>query len=231
MKIVAPYDRPREKLERSGQAALGDNELLAIVLGHGTANAGALELANAVLDAVGGVHGLAKASAGELRRVPGIGAARAAQLIAAIEIGRRTLLHGRRERVQIIKAMDAGLLLVPQFGAKTVEHFGVLLLDTRHRVLRTCLLSVGTLDASIVHPRDVFREATLAGASAVILFHNHPSGEPRPSEDDVQLTRRMIEAGEVMGIPVLDHMILVDRGFHSMREAGSLAACRPATQR
>ena len=231
MKIVAPYDRPRVKLERAGQAALGDNELLAIVLGHGGARASALELANTVLDAVGGVHGLAKAGAGELQRVPGIGSARAAQLIAAVELGRRTLLRGRRERVQIVHAIDAGRILVPQFGAKTVEHFGVLLLDTRHRVLRTCLLSVGTLDASIVHPREVFREATLTGAAAIILFHNHPSGDPRPSSDDVQLTQRIMDAGELMGITVLDHMIVVERGFHSMREAGTLAACRRALPR
>src|SRR3954471_20888594 len=106
MKSVAPHDRPREKLERGGAGALGDNELLAIVLGHGVPNAGALELANAVLAATGGLHGLARATVDELRQVPGIGAARAAQLIAAVESGRRTLLRGRRDRPQIMTAMD-----------------------------------------------------------------------------------------------------------------------------
>ena len=223
MKTIAPYDRPREKLQRVGQGALGDNELLAIVLGHGVPRTGALELANAVLHAAGGLHGLARASADELRRVPGIGAARAAQLIAAVELGRRTLLRGRRERVQVASAMDAGRLLVPQFGTKPVEHFGVLLLDTRHQVMRVCLVSIGTLDTSIVHPREVFREATIAGAAAIILFHNHPSGDPRPSGDDVALTLRLMQAGELMGIAVIDHLILVERGFHSLREAGNLA--------
>src|SRR3954467_8228236 len=222
MKTVAPHDRPREKLERIGAAALGDNELLAIVLGHGDANAGALELANAVLAAIGGLHGLARTSGDELRQVPGIGAARAAQLIAAVEAGRRTLRRGRRERPQILAAIDAGRLLVPQYGTKAVEHFGVLLLDTRHRVIRSTLVSLGTLDASIVHPREVFREATIAGAAAIVLFHNHPSGDVKPSPDDVALTRRLMQAGEIMGITVLDHLILVERGFRSLRECGDL---------
>ena len=225
--MVAPHDRPREKLERTGCAPLGDNELVAIVLGHGVHNTGALELANAVLGASGGLQGLARATSGDLRRVPGIGSARAAQLLAAIEMGRRTLLRGRHERVQIVTAMDAARLLVPQFGSKPVEHFGVLLLDTKHQVLRTSIISIGTLDASIVHPRDVFREATVAGAFAIILFHNHPSGDPAPSRDDVALTLRLIAAGELMGIPVLDHLILVDRGFHSLRDAGELRLATP----
>jgi DNA repair protein RadC len=226
MKSVAPHDRPREKLARAGVAALGDNELLAIVLGHGLPNAGALELANAVLLAAGGLQGLARTSIDELRRVPGIGAARAAQLIAAVEAGRRTLLRGRRERIRIATAVDAARVLVPQFGMKPVEHFGVLLLDTKHQLLRTSLVSIGTLDASIVHPREVFREATVAGAAAIILFHNHPSGDPRPSGEDVALTQRLMDAGEIMGINVIDHVILVDHGFHSLREGGHLTAAR-----
>src|SRR5262245_28108511 len=118
MKTTAPYDRPREKLERVGPAALGDNELLAIILGHGVPNSGALDLANAVLQAAGGLPGLVRSSLDDLRRVPGIGTARAAQLIAAVEAGRRTLLRGRRERVRIMTAIDAARVLVPQFGMK-----------------------------------------------------------------------------------------------------------------
>src|SRR6187401_2222570 len=208
MRSVAPHDRPREKLERVGAGGLGDNELLAIVLGHGLPRTSALELANAVLATVGGLHGLARASPDDLRRVPGIGTARASQLIAAIEAGRRTLVRGRRERVQIKSARDAAELLVPEFGALPVEQFGVLLLDTKHRVVRTTRLSVGTLDASIVHPREVFRAATAAGVAALVLFHNHPSGDPTPSADDVALTRRLVRAGELMGIAVLDHVIV-----------------------
>ena len=222
MKTIALHDRPREKLERVGASALGDNELLAVVLGHGVTNAGALELANVVLAACGGLHGLVRSTTAELRRIPGIGAARAAQLLAAVELGRRTLLRGRHERVQIAAAIDAARVLVPQFGSKSVEHFGVMLLDTKHHVLKTTLISVGTLDASIVHPREVFREATVAGAFGIILFHNHPSGDPAPSKDDVALTKRLMDAGELMGITVMDHLILAERGFRSLRESGDL---------
>jgi DNA repair protein RadC len=222
MKTVAPHDRPREKLERVGAAGLGDNELLAIVLGHGVPRTSALDLANAVLDAVGGLHGLARATTDDLRRVPGIGGARASQLIASVEAGRPTLLRGRRERVQIRTARDAAEILVPQFGTRPVEHFGVLLLDTKNRVLRTTLVSVGTLDASIVHPREVFRAAASAGAAALVLFHNHPSGDPTPSADDVALTRRIVRAGELMGINVLDHVIVAESRFHSLREREDL---------
>jgi len=222
MKTIAPHDRPREKLARLGPAGLGDNELLAIVLGHGAPRAGALDLANAVIASAGGLHGLARASADDLCGVPGIGAARAAQIIAALEIGRRTLLRARRERLQIVTPRDAAELLIPQFGSQPVEQFGVVLLDTKHRVLRTRVLSVGTLDASIVHPREVFREATSGGASALVLFHNHPSGDPTPSEDDVKLTRRMVTAGEIMGITVIDHVIISDTRFCSLKQAGAL---------
>ena len=217
MKTVAVHDRPREKLERLGAAALGDNELLAIVLGHGRANASALDLANAML-AAGGLRALVRARHGELRRVPGIGAVRAAQVLAAIELGRRSIARLDEDRPQLDSPRSVAAYLLPQFGSRPVEQFGVLLLDTKHRVLRASILSVGTLDASIVHPREVFREATAAGAAALVLFHNHPSGDPEPSDDDVRLTDRMAAAGVLMGIHVLDHVILADTTYYSFRE-------------
>ena len=209
-------------MERAGPGVLGDNELLALVLGHGVSRSSALELANAILAAVGGLHGLVRATPDELVRVPGIGPARAAQLIAAIEAGRRSLMRARRERPQIQTAMDAAQLLVPQYGSHPVEQFGLLLLDTKRRVLRTTLVSMGTIDASIVHPREVFRAAANARAASLILFHNHPSGDPAPSEDDVALTKRMVRAGELMGIVVLDHIIVAENRYHSLREQGDL---------
>jgi len=222
MKTVAVHDRPREKLERVGVSAVGDNELLAIVLGHGAARASALELANLVLDAAGGLHGLARATPDDLRRIPGIGRARAAQLLAAIEAGRRTLVRGRRDRAQMLCARDVAELVIPQFGTRPVEQFGVVLLDTKHRVLRVSIVSVGTLDASVVHPREVFREAIGGGAAAIVLFHNHPSGDPRPSEEDVRLTKRLLAAGQLMGIDVLDHVIISETRYYSMKETRTL---------
>jgi DNA repair protein RadC len=217
MKTVATNDRPREKLERLGAGALGDNELLAIVLGHGRVRASALDLANALL-APGGLSGLVRARHGELRKLPGIGAARAAQVLAAIELGRRTLARAGELRPQLSSPRAVAEFLLPQFGNRPVEQFGVLLLDTKHRVLRASVLSIGTLDASIVHPREVFREAAAAGAAAIVLFHNHPSGDPEPSADDVRLTERLMAAGVLMGIDVIDHVVLADVKYYSFRE-------------
>ena len=217
MKSVATHDRPREKLQRLGAAALGDNELLAIVLGQGRARASALDLANAML-AQGGLRALSRARQEELRRVPGIGAARAAQVMAAIELGRRSLTRSDDARLQLNSPRSVAEYLLPQFGNRPVEQFGVLSLDTKHRVIRASILSVGSLDTSIVHPREVFREATASGAAAVVLFHNHPSGDPEPSVDDVRLTERLMAAGILMGIDVLDHVILADVKYFSFRE-------------
>ena len=221
MKAVAPHDRPREKLQRLGAGALGDNELLAIVLGHGRARTSALDLANAVLGAADGAHGLVRTRYDELCAIAGIGRARAAQILAAVELGRRTLTRAAAERVQIVNPRAAAEFLLPQYGNRPVEQFGVLLLDTKHRVLRTLVLSVGTLDASIVHPREVFGAAAVAGAAALVLFHNHPSGDPKPSQDDVQLTRRLAAAGVLMGIDVIDHVILADVRYYSFKEEGT----------
>jgi DNA repair protein RadC len=221
MKAVAPHDRPREKLQRLGAGALGDNELLAIVLGHGRARTSALDLANAVLGAADGAHGLVRTRYDELCAIAGIGRARAAQILAAVELGRRTLTRAAGERVQIVSPRAAAEFLLPQYGNRPVEQFGVLLLDTKHRVLRALVLSVGTVDASIVHPREVFGAAASAGAAALVLFHNHPSGDPKPSQDDVQLTRRLAAAGVLMGIDVIDHVILADVRYYSFKEEGT----------
>jgi DNA repair protein RadC len=224
VKAIAAADRPREKLVRVGADALGDNELVAVVLGLGQRARSALDLANAVLDDVGGLHRLARASHDALCRVPGIGAAQAARLLAAVELGRRTLLQPPVDRPQLRSPRDTAGYLLPRFSARPVEHFGLVLLDVRCRVIRTALLSVGTIDATTVHPREVFREATVAGASSVVLFHNHPSGDPAPSPDDVRLTARLVRAGEVMGIDVIDHLILADDRYYSFRESGGLGA-------
>jgi DNA repair protein RadC len=222
MKAIAPHDRPREKLSRVGARSLGDNELLAIVLGQGRPDASALDLANAVLAAADGVAGLARAAHDDLTRIHGIGSARAAQVLAAVELGRRTVAHAGCTRVQMTSPRTAADYLLPLYGNRPVEQFGVLLLDTKHRVLRSTVLSIGTLDASIVHPREVFREAVAGGAAAIVLFHNHPSGDPEPSREDTRLTERLMAAGALMGIDVIDHVILGDARYFSYREKGSL---------
>jgi DNA repair protein RadC len=224
MKAIAERDRPREKLARVGPGALGDNELVAIVIGQGQPRASALDLANAVLAVAGSVAGLARTAHDELTQVPGIGAARAAQVLAAVELGRRTIAQGASERVQLKSPRAIAQHLYPRHGNQRVEQFGVLLLDTKHRALRTSVISIGTLDASIVHPREVFREAVAAGAAAIVLFHNHPSGDPAPSPEDIGLTERLVAAGVLMGIEVVDHIILGDGQCYSFWQQGAFQA-------
>jgi DNA repair protein RadC len=222
MKELPLHDRPREKLARTGPSALGDNELLAIVIGPGTARRDALALAVDVLGGIGGLRGLARSGLADLARATTLGPARAARVLAAIELGRRTLLRGREERARFLTPSQIAAHLVPQFGDRAVEHFGAVLLDSKRRLLRTTVLSVGSLDASVAHPRELFREAAVGGASAVVVFHNHPSGDPTPSPEDVDLTRRLVRAGEIIGIDVLDHLILAETSYFSFREARRL---------
>ena len=222
MKEVAPHDRPREKLERLGASALGDNELLALVLGSGSRAQDVLKLSNAVLEQCGGLHGLTRAAAADLRRIRGVGGARAAQVLAAVELGRRTLMRTHVDRPQLTTPRQLASYLLPQHGSCPVEQFGIVLLDTKHRLLQIKLVSTGSLDSTVAHPREVFREAIAGRAAAIVLFHNHPSGDPHPSEDDVALTAQLLYAGQVVGIDVLDHLILADQRYYSFMEAGKL---------
>jgi DNA repair protein RadC len=220
MKDVAPHDRPREKLERLGPAGLGDNELLALILGGGVRGSGALELANRVIEFAGGLYGLTRTAVNDLRRVRGVGRARAAQVIAALEFGRRSLARDAAQRPRFTAPAEMAAYLLPLYGASTVEQFGIVMLDSKSRVIRIKLVSVGSIDSTIVHPREVFREAAASAAATIILFHNHPSGDPTPSGNDLVLTARMIHAGEIMGIDVVDHIILADQTYYSLLESG-----------
>ena len=222
IKSIAPHDRPREKLERLGPAGLGDNELLAIILVHGFRDTNALDISNSVLSAAQGLHGLTRQSVGDPCRVRGLGPAKASQVLAAVELGRRTLIRQPCERRQLGTPRDVASYRLPRYGARSVEQFGIVLLDTRHRALRAAVLSVGTLDASLVHPREVFREAAGGGAATIVLFNNHPSGDPTPSGDDLTVIRRLVEAGRVMGIEVVDHLVLADTRYCSFREKGKI---------
>jgi DNA repair protein RadC len=222
MKELSLDDRPREKLLRHGAVSLGDNELVALVIGQGSRSGGALSVANNLLATHGGVHGLAQSTPGELARVAGIGRARSVQIVAALELGRRTLTRAATARFRLANPRDAAAYLLPRFGARPVEQFGIVLLDSKHRVTRTAILVSGTLNTSIVEPRDVFREAALGSAAAIVAFHNHPSGDPTPSPEDVDLTRRLAAAGTLMGIELLDHLVIGDQRFCSLKEMGQL---------
>ena len=222
MKDLSPDDRPREKLLRHGAAALGDNELVALVLGSGCAQAGALAVANELLRTRGGLHGLARSSCPDLAHVAGVGIVKAARLVAAQELGRRTLAVAPSARIRLASPRDSAAFLLPVFGSRSVEHFGAVLLDTKHRVIRTAVVAIGTLNSTVVEPRDVFREAMLNAAAAIVVFHNHPSGDPSPSPDDIALTRRLAAVGDLMGITVVDHIVLGDARYCSLKEMGEL---------
>jgi len=222
MKALAPQDRPREKLARAGVGSLGDNELVALLLGTGVKARSALTVAQDVLDAAGGIRGLARVGADELCRVAGIGRPRAARLLAAVELGKRAVTGDAGDRPRLVSPDALGSYLLPLFSDHREERFGVVMLDSRCRLIRTETLSVGSLDASIAHPREIFRAATVASASTIAVFHNHPSGDPLPSADDVTLTERLVAAGEIMGIDVVDHLILGDGKWFSFRDAGLL---------
>ena len=223
MLVLSPEDRPREKLWRHGAAALGDNELVALVIGSGgpgSTGGSALTVANALLRARGGLHGLIRSSLDEMVRIPGVGRARVAQVAAALELGRRTLVHAPPARTQIRSSREAAVFLLPIYGTRPTELFGLILLDGQHRVLRTTVVAMGGLNATSVEPREVFREALLGSAASVVVFHNHPSGDPTPSPEDVELTRRLMAAGELMGVTVLDHIVLGEVRYCSLKEAG-----------
>ena len=222
MKNLSLDDRPREKLLRHGARALGDNELVALVLGSGSRRSGALAVANDVLSARGGLYGLVRSTCDDLSRVAGIGSARAAQIVAAVELGRRTLMRAPRARMPLLAPRDVVAHLVPLVGVPPTEQVGVVLFDTKHRVMRTTIVAVGTLNSAGVVPRDVYREATQAGAAGVVVFHNHPSGDPCPSPDDARLTRQLRAAGELLGIELMDHIILGESRYFSFKETGQL---------
>jgi DNA repair protein RadC len=221
---MAPSDDelPRERLFARGPSTLSDAELVALTLRTGSRGAGVGELAAGLLARHGGLSGLARSDLRELTRVQGIGRTKAASLAAALELGRRVARRRLREGDAVKGPEDVFRHFHPRLRDAAQEHFCVLLLDGRHRVLGEEVVSLGTLTASLVHPREVFRPALRACAAALILVHNHPSGDPEPSPEDRSVTERLARAGELLGIPILDHVVVAERGFRSLRDEGCL---------
>ena len=216
-------DQPRERLERVGAESLSDAELVALLVRTGTHAADALSLSQKLLVEVGGLHGLAELSLAELAVKPGLGLAKSASILAAGEVGRR-LAESRLDRGTAIGSPEDVYRHFSQRMRRChQEHFMVLLLDGRNRVMRQSRVSQGTLNASLVHPREVFRSAVREAAAALVLVHNHPSGDPTPSREDLEITDRLVEAGGVLGIRVLDHVVIAEGRFYSFRERGQLA--------
>jgi DNA repair protein RadC len=211
--VSAGAPRPREKLRARGPTTLVDAELLALVLGSGTPGLSALRIARALARRTPAE--LSSWSLARWMRVRGIGPARASSLTAAFELGRRA--HERPVSSTPIRGPDDVLAQVRDLARARREHFVVLLLNARHELQCREVVSIGSLNASIVHPREVFLPAILHSAASVVLVHNHPSGDPEPSEEDLSITKRLVQVGELMGIGVLDHVIVATRGVVSLR--------------
>ena len=215
--------RPRERLLAEGEGALSDAELLAIMLRSGTQEQTAIGLAHKLLGRFGSFRALATKSAAELSSVKGIGPAKAAQVKAALEIGRRLARQKATEPGRkLTDSQTVYDMYAPRLRDRRKETFLVLLVDTHHRVFREITVSEGTLTASLVHPREVFNEAVRDSAAAVVCVHNHPSGDPTPSDHDIQITRRLHTAGSTLGIHVLDHVILGDGTYYSFADENQL---------
>jgi DNA repair protein RadC len=215
-------ERPRERMMAHGAEALSHAELLAILLRTGTSQESVMDLAHNILKECGGLRYLVDASLEQLMNVRGVGPAKALQLKAGIELGRRMAAARFGDRPVIKRPADASDLIMEELRYQTVEHFMCLFLNTKNQVTARETLSVGTLNASLVHPREVFREAIKRGSASIICAHNHPSGDPTPSPEDIALTRRLREAGELVGIDVLDHLIIGDGKYVSLKERGLL---------
>ncbi len=213
-------ERPRERMARLGPGALSSQELLATLLGTGARGASVLDLADRVLGS--GLRTLASRSLAELEGEHGLGRAKAVRVLAALELGARLASDAGATTKELQSPEEAARYLLPRYSARPVETFGLLALDARNRLRREVVVAVGCLTASLVHPREVFQEAVVSRAAALVLFHNHPSGDPEPSAEDLSLTRRLAAAGSLMGIEVLDHLVLGAGRFVSLKDRGIL---------
>ncbi len=213
-------ERPRERLQNYGPAALSTAELIAIMLRVGRPGENAVSLGTRLLSEFGGLNGLVKASFSELANTKGLGTAKIAQLKAGLELGRRLLLTSPDARPQITSPTDVANLLMLEMGNLEQEHLRTMLLDTKNRLLASPTVYIGNVNASIVRVGEVFREAVRENATSIIIAHNHPSGDPTPSSEDVQVTRSIVKAGKLLNIEVLDHIVIGYQRFVSLKERG-----------
>jgi len=218
---LPPAERPRERLQKFGPEALSAQEIIALILGRGIAGESVMVTAQRLLGKFGSLRGIAGATLEELSQIKGIGPAKASQIKAAFELPNRIEGPPESGKKPVVKTPEDVVALVQsRLKNKKKEHFLTLLLDTRNQLIKVAEISVGSLDSSIVHPREVFKEAVAASAASAIVAHNHPSGDPQASDDDIRLTRRLAEAGEIMGIDVLDHIILGEKRYLSLKREG-----------
>jgi len=213
-------DRPRERLYARGPGELSLQELLAIVIGGGTRGSSALVVALRLLGEFGDLVVMGRAGVDEMRRVPGIGFARACQLVASFELGKRFARETRGSGVSIKAPKDVARLFMDEMKHYDREHFKAAFLNTKNQIIKVVTVSIGSLNASIVHPREILKPAIAASAASIVLVHNHPTGDPSPSREDVEFTRRFARCGELIGIELLDHIVIGADRFQSLKETG-----------
>jgi DNA repair protein RadC len=212
-------ERPREKLLRFGADKLSDTELLAILLRVGSCGKSAVDMARELINEFGTFRNIDSKSFVELKR-KGLGIAKIAQLKAAIEIGKRFLKEKSLPKMKVKTSKDIVDYFIPYLRDMKKEVFKAVLLDGKNKIIKDVTISEGTLTKSIVHPREVIKEAVAEGAAALVLIHNHPSGEPQPSQDDIEITNRIVSACELVGIRILDHVIIGDNNYFSFLNEG-----------
>jgi DNA repair protein RadC len=219
IKDLPKSERPTEKLLAHGADALSNAELLAVIIRTGTGNESAIEVSRRLLgmDSKGIKH-LMDASFKDLTKVKGIGECKAAQIIAALELGKRIKRIGFYDKVRVTSPDIVAEVVMDEMSCLQKEHFRTVILDTKNQIICIENISIGTLNASIVHPRDVFKAAIRNNGNSVILVHNHPSGDTSPSNEDINITKRLVEGGNLMGIKVLDHLIIGNGNYLSMKE-------------
>lgn len=218
MKEVPEEDRPREKLMNKGSSALTDEELVAILLRTGTTDLNVLDLAQYILRSSGGISGLMKYSYEDLSKIHGVKDAKACQLLAGIELGRRVFSAEAKEKFSVTSPKSIAQLMMAEMRYLKSEKFVVLLLDTKNHLISQEEISIGGINYSLVDPRSVFEAGLRKGANAIILVHNHPSGNPEASEEDKLLTRRLSEVGELLSLKIVDHVIIGDNDYFSFKE-------------
>jgi DNA repair protein RadC len=219
---IPSEERPRERMQQHGSGALSHAELLAILLRTGTKDESSIHLAQRILTECGGLRRLAESNWDDLTHIRGIGPAKALLLQASIELGRRVARSQLPDMVKITCPQDAANLLMEELRHLREEHFVCLFLNTKNQVIGRQTLSIGSLNASIVHPRELFRAAIRRSSASILCAHNHPSGDPTPSPEDIALTKRLAEAGELLGIELLDHLVIGDNRYTSLKETGCL---------
>jgi DNA repair protein RadC len=215
-------ERPRERLKQFGPEALSAQELLALIIGRGVSKKSVMTIAQELLIKFGNIKAISEATIEELSQIKGIGFAKAVQIKACFELGKRKDLEPElkdfdiKDPQSVIKAIRASI------KDKAKEHFKLIFLNARNKILGISTISIGSLNASIVHPREVFKDAIMHNAYSVVLAHNHPSGDPEPSENDIKMTKKLVESGKILGIEVIDHIIVGKNEFCSFKERGLL---------